>query len=72
MKAPVLSLLVALFFMYLGMPLAAQQGFTRTTEGRVLILQSNSAGDNIHIIDPVTNTATRYDGRLVGVDPISG
>ena len=64
MKAPVLSLLVALSFMYLGMPLAAQQGFTRTTEGRVLILQSNAGGDNIHIIDPVTNTVI---GEIDGV-----
>jgi YVTN family beta-propeller protein len=37
-------------------PLAAQQGFTRSGEGKVQILQSNSGGDNIHIIDPVTNT----------------
>ena len=37
-------------------PLAAQQGFTRASKGKVLILQSNSGGDNIHIIDPATNT----------------
>ena len=37
-------------------PLAAQQGFTRTSEGKVQILQSNSGGDNIHIIDVATNT----------------
>ncbi len=37
-------------------PLGAQQGFTRAFEGKVLILQSNSGGDNIHIIDPATNT----------------
>lgn len=35
--------------------LTAQQGFFRTGEGTVRILQSNSAGDNIHIIDPNTN-----------------
>ena len=37
-------------------PVAAQQGFTRTHEGKVLVLQSNSGGDNIHIIDVATNT----------------
>ncbi len=37
-------------------PLGAQQGFTRAFDGKVLILQSNSGGDNIHIIDPATNT----------------
>ena len=37
-------------------PLAAQQGFTRSSAGKVQILQSNSGGDNIHIIDPLTNT----------------
>ena len=39
-------------------PLGAQQGFTRAVEGegKVRILQSNSGGDNIHIIDPATNT----------------
>jgi YVTN family beta-propeller protein len=34
---------------------SAQQGFTRTFPGTVRILQSNSAGDNIDIIDPATN-----------------
>jgi YVTN family beta-propeller protein len=62
MKAPVLALLAALSLAFVGTftasvaPAAAQQGFTRNTGGRVLILQRNSAGDNIHIIDPVTNT----------------
>ena len=37
-------------------PLGAQQGFTRAFDGKVQILQSNSGGDNIHIIDPATNT----------------
>ena len=41
---------------FMAEPLAAQQGFTRAFEGKVQILQSNSGGDNIHIIDPVTNT----------------
>lgn len=35
--------------------LTAQQGFIRTGEGTVRILQSNSAGDNIHLIDPAAN-----------------
>lgn len=36
-------------------PLTAQQGFVRTTGETVRILQTNSAGDNIHVIDPATN-----------------
>lgn len=64
MKAPALALSAALMFVLLGAPLAAQQGFTRTTEGRVLILQSNAGGDNIHIIDPVTNTVI---GEIDGI-----
>ncbi len=40
------------FILFVGAPLAAQQGFTRTTGGTVRILQNNSAGGNIHIIDP--------------------
>jgi YVTN family beta-propeller protein len=39
----------------LAPPVWAQQGFTRTTPGTVQILQSNSGGDNIHIIDAATN-----------------
>lgn len=45
-------------------PLSAQQGFTRTEGEVVRILQSNSAGDNIHIIDPATN---RVVGEIDGV-----
>jgi YVTN family beta-propeller protein len=45
-------------------PLAAQQGFTRSSEGKVQILQSNSGGDNIHIIDPLTNTVV---GEIIDV-----
>lgn len=37
-------------------PAEAQQGFFRTGSGTVRILQSNAGGDNIHIIDPATNT----------------
>lgn len=64
--APVLSLSVALAVTFLAGPLAAQQGFIRTVEGEpmVRILQSNSAGDNIHIIDPATN---RVVGEIEGV-----
>lgn len=43
---------------------AAQQGFFRTTEGTVRILQSNSGGDNIHIIDPATNQVV---GEIDGI-----
>lgn len=65
MKTPARSLLAALTFILCGvMPLAAQQGFTRTTGGTVFILQSNSAGDNIHIIDPITNTVV---GEIDGI-----
>ena len=64
MKAPALSRLAALALMFLAAPVAAQQGFTRATGGTVLILQSNSAGDNIHIIDPVTNTVI---GEIDGI-----
>jgi YVTN family beta-propeller protein len=35
---------------------AAQQGFFRTTEGTVRILQSSAGGDNVLLIDPATNT----------------
>ena len=57
MKAPTLSLSAALTFILVGAPLGvAQQGFIRTTGGTVRILQSNAGGDNIHIIDPATNT----------------
>ena len=35
MKAPALSLSAALTFILVGAPLAAQQGFTRTTGGTV-------------------------------------
>lgn len=45
-------------------PAAAQQGFFRTSGARVRILQSNSAGDNIHIIDPVHNEVV---GEIEGV-----
>ena len=64
MKAPALFLSTALACVFLGTPLAAQQGFTRTTGGTVRILQSNSGGDNIHIIDPVTNTVI---GEIDGI-----
>ena len=64
MKAPALSLSAALTFILVGAPLAAQQGFTRITGGTVRILQSNSGGDNIHIIDPVTNTVI---GEIDGI-----
>lgn len=51
------SLLLALGLAFLAAPLAAQQGFIRPAgeDHRVVILQSNSAGDNIHLIDPNTN-----------------
>ena len=39
---------LAVLALSLALPARAQQGFTRTTPGTVLILQSNSGGDNIH------------------------
>lgn len=37
--------------------------------GKVVIVQTNSAGDNVHLIDPVTNTIV---GEITGVEVIHG
>ena len=55
---------LAVLALFLALPAGAQQGFTRTTPGTVRILQSNSGGDNIHIIDPATNEIV---GEIDGV-----
>ena len=54
--------LCALGVMLLALPLsaAAQQ---------VLIIQTNAAGDNVHLIDPTTNTIV---GEITGVEVIHG
>nr|NIU35923.1 beta-propeller fold lactonase family protein [Gemmatimonadota bacterium]NIV82847.1 beta-propeller fold lactonase family protein [Gemmatimonadota bacterium]NIY39519.1 beta-propeller fold lactonase family protein [Gemmatimonadota bacterium] len=46
---------LACLALFVASPLAAQQGFVRTAGETVRILQSNSGGDNIHVIDPATN-----------------
>ena len=58
------SIPLAAVAVLLALPAGAQQGFTRTTPGTVRILQSNSGGDNIHIIDPATNEIV---GEIDGV-----
>ena len=55
----VFSLAVAIFM--LPMTVAAQ--------GTVRIVQTNSAGDNVHIIDPVTNTVV---GEITGIERAHG
>ena len=40
-----------------------------TAQGQVRILQSNAAGDRVHIIDPVTNTVV---GEIQGVEAAHG
>ena len=53
--------LTALAIVLLPLPLIAQ--------GQVRILQSNAAGDRIHIIDPVTNTVV---GEIPGIEAAHG
>jgi YVTN family beta-propeller protein len=53
--------LTALALVLLPLPLMAQ--------GQVRILQSNAAGDRVHIIDPVTNTVV---GEIPGVEAVHG
>ena len=48
-------------------PGAAQQGFTRTTEGRVLILQSNSAGDLRY-----AGESSIYEGTITVPESVEG
>src|SRR5712692_10383800 len=40
-----------------------------TAQGQVRILQSNAAGDRVHIIDPVTNKVV---GEILGVEAAHG
>lgn len=40
-----------------------------TAQGTVRIVQTNSAGDNVHIIDPVTNTVV---GEVTGIERAHG
>jgi YVTN family beta-propeller protein len=40
-----------------------------TAQGQVRILQSNAAGDRVHIIDPVTNKVV---GEILGVEAVHG
>lgn len=47
---------------FLALPLAAETG-------RVVIVQTNSAGDNVHLIDPTTN---RIIGEITGVEVVHG
>ena len=42
---------------------------TAAAQGTVRIVQTNSAGDNIHIIDPVTNTVV---GEITGIERAHG
>lgn len=53
--------LTALTIVLLPLPLMAQ--------GQVRILQSNAAGDRVHIIDPVTNTVV---GEIQGIEAAHG
>ena len=41
----------------------------RTAEAKLRIVQTNSAGDNIHIIDPVTNKVV---GEIKGIEAPHG
>ena len=54
--------LIVLAVVVLTPPLAAGQGNVR-------IIQTNSAGDSIHIIDPATNTVV---GEITGVERVHG
>ena len=42
---------------------------TAAAQGTVRIVQTNSAGDNVHIIDPVTNTVV---GEITGIERAHG
>jgi YVTN family beta-propeller protein len=55
--------LTLLGIVLLTLPLTAQ------TQGQVRILQSNAAGDRLHIIDPATNTVV---GEIPGVEVVHG
>ncbi len=55
--------LTPLAIVLLTLPLTAQG------QGQVRILQSNAAGDRIHIIDPVTNTVV---GEIPGIEAAHG
>ena len=59
----VVTKLVAL----LGLPLL--MGASVFAQGNVLIVQTNSAGDNVHIIDPDTNTVV---GEISGIERAHG
>ena len=59
----VVTKLVAL----LGLPLLMVASVS--AQGNVLIVQTNSAGDNVHIIDPDTNTVV---GEISGIERAHG
>ena len=40
-----------------------------TAQGQVRIIQTNSAGDNVHVIDPVTNKVV---GEISGIERAHG
>ena len=42
---------------------------TSAAQGTVRIVQTNSAGDNVHVIDPVTNTVV---GEITGIERAHG
>ena len=42
---------------------------TTSTDAQVRIVQTNSAGDNVHIIDPVTNEIV---GEVTGIERAHG
>ena len=42
---------------------------TAAAQGTVRIVQTNSAGDNVHLIDPVTNTVV---GEIIGIERAHG
>ena len=53
-------------------PLAAQQGFTRSSAGKVQILQSNAGGDNIHIIDLAQTVPLLHRALQAVMDVVAG
>jgi YVTN family beta-propeller protein len=55
--------LVILLFMVFMLP------WTAAAQDQIRILQSNAAGDRVHIIDPVTNKVV---GELMGVEAVHG
>lgn len=56
-------------FRYLAAAAALLLPLTAAAQGTVRIVQTNSAGDNVHIIDPVTNTVV---GEIGGIERAHG